>query len=212
VADGYGQSEATCAVTSFRDDEEIVPGSAGRPIDGVEVCVMDDDLKVLGPNQTGEICIRGSIVMNGYWNNPQATAQTIIDGWLHSGDIGHMDENGYVFITDRKKDMIIKGGENISPRQIEEAIHKHPAVAECAVFGVPDERFQEEIAAAVVLKPGQRVTAEEIQALALQHVSKFKNPRFVLFRDQLPKNSNGKILKRKLREEWVAGATTREGA
>ncbi|MGE0377168.1 MAG: class I adenylate-forming enzyme family protein, partial [Planctomycetaceae bacterium] len=102
VADGYGLSESTCAVTSFRDDEEIVPGSAGRPLSGVEVCVMDDDLNVLGPNETGEICIRGSIVMKGYWNNPQATAQTIIDGWLHSGDIGHQNENGYVFITDRK--------------------------------------------------------------------------------------------------------------
>ncbi len=204
VADGYGQSESTCAVTSFRDDEEVVPGSAGPALDGVDVCIMDDDLNVLAPNETGEICIRGSIVMKGYWNNPQATAETIIDGWLHSGDIGHMNEDGYVFITDRKKDMIVKGGENLSPRQIEEAIHKHPAVAECAVFGVPDAKFQEDVAVAVVLKPDQTATAEEIQQQALQYVSKFKKPKYVLFRDQLPKNSNGKVLKRKLREEWIA--------
>jgi long-chain acyl-CoA synthetase len=202
VVDGYGQSEATCAVTSFKDDEEIVPGSAGRPIKGVEVCVMDDDLNILGPNETGEICIRGSIVMKGYWNNPAATAETIIDGWLHSGDIGHLNEQGYVFITDRKKDMIIKGSENISPRQIEEAIHKHPAVAECAVFGVPDDMFQEEIAAAVVLKPGRSATAEEIQEHTLRYITRFKKPKYVSFCERLPKSSIGKVLKRQLREEW----------
>lgn len=212
VTDGYGQSEATCAVAAYRDDEQVVPGSAGRPLEGIEICIKDDDRNVLGPNETGEICIRGSIVMKGYWNNPQATAETIIDGWLHSGDIGHMDENGYVFITDRKKDMIIKGGENISPRQIEEAIFRHPAVAECAVFGIPDAQFQEEIAAAVVLKAGQQATEEEIQQLTLQYVTKFKRPKYVLFRDQLPKNSNGKILKRKLREEWMSALPAKEPA
>ncbi len=205
VADGYGQSEATCAVTSYRDNEPIVPGSAGRALPGVEMCIMDDAGKILGPNETGEICIKGSIVMLGYWNNPEATSQTIVDDWLHSGDIGHMNEDGYVFITDRKKDMIVKGGENISPRQIEEAIHRHPGVAECAVFGVPDETFQEEIAVAVVPKPGQTLCEDEIVSAALEHVTKFKKPKYVSFREALPKNSNGKVLKRTLRENWVAG-------
>ncbi|MCA9074387.1 MAG: AMP-binding protein [Planctomycetaceae bacterium] len=204
VADGYGQSEATCAVTSYRDDEPIVPGSAGRALPGVEICIMDDDGNILGPNETGEICIKGSIVMLGYWNKPKATAETIIDDWLHSGDIGHLDENGYVFITDRKKDMIVKGGENISPRQIEEAIHKHPNVAECAVFGVPDEKFQEEIAVAVVPKPGKTLTEKEIVEAALKEVTKFKKPAYIDFKQELPKNSNGKVLKRTLREQWVA--------
>ncbi len=209
VADGYGQSEATCAVTSYRDDEPIVPGSAGRALPGIEMCIMDDDGKQLGPHETGEICIKGSIVMLGYWNKPEATAETIVDDWLHSGDIGHMNEDGYVFITDRKKDMIIKGGENISPRQIEEAIHKHPGVAECAVFGVPDDKFQEEIAVAVVPKPGQTLNDDEIVSAALEHVTKFKKPKYVSFKQELPKNSNGKVLKRTLREEWVAGIEDR---
>ncbi len=205
VADGYGQSEATCAVTSYRDEEDLVLGSAGRALPGVEMCIMDDEGNILGPNETGEICIKGSIVMLGYWNNPEATSETIIDDWLHSGDIGHMNEGGYVFITDRKKDMIVKGGENISPRQIEEAIHKHPGVAECAVFGVPDEKFQEEIAVAVVPKPGQTLSDDEIVAAALKEVTKFKKPKYVTFKEELPKNSNGKVLKRTLRDDWVAG-------
>ncbi|MEZ6054012.1 MAG: AMP-binding protein [Planctomycetaceae bacterium] len=206
VADGYGQSEATCAVTSYRDNEPIVPGSAGCALEGVEICIMDDDGNQLGPNETGEICIKGPIVMLGYWQNPEATGETIVDGWLHSGDIGHMNEDGYVFITDRKKDMIVKGGENISPRQIEEAIHKHPGVAECAVYGVPDEMFQEEIAVAVVPKPGQSLSEEDIISAALEEVTKFKKPKYVSFREALPKNSNGKVLKRTLREEWVASS------
>lgn len=204
VADGYGQSEATCAVTSYRDDEPIVPGSAGRALPGVEICIMDDEGNILGPNETGEICIKGSIVMLGYWNKPKATAETIVDDWLHSGDVGHMNEDGYVFITDRKKDMIVKGGENISPRQIEEAIHKHPGVAECAVFGVPDEQFQEEIAVAVVPKSGNSLTEDEVIKATLKEVTKFKQPKFIDFKEELPKNSNGKVLKRSLREEWVA--------
>lgn len=203
VADGYGLSESTCAVTSYRDDEAVVPGSAGRPLAGMDVCIMDEDLRQLPPGATGEICIRGSCVMQGYWRDPKATARTVIDGWLHSGDIGHVDQRGYVFVTDRKKDLIIKGAENISPRQIEEAIYGHPSVSECAVFGVPDETYQEEIAAAVVLKPGQAASAEDIRRQALQSVTRFKQPRFVRFLQELPKNSNGKVLKRALRDEWI---------
>ncbi len=202
VVDGYGQSEATCAVTSYFDDEAFVVGSVGRPIPGVEVCIQSDTNQPLAPNQTGEICIRGPCVMIGYWNNEQATGETVIDGWLHSGDIGHMDENGYLFVTDRKKDLIIKGGENISPREIEEAIYGLSGVAEVSVYGVPDSTYQEEIAASIVMKRDQQATASEVREHVKQHVTKFKVPKYIVFSEQLPKNSNGKVLKRALREMW----------
>lgn len=202
VADGYGQSEATCAVTAYRDDEPHVVGSCGRPLPGIDVCIQDDQRRVLPAGRTGEICIRGPNVMQGYWNNPQATRETIVDGWLHSGDIGHMDERGYISITDRKKDLVIKGGENISPREIEEALARLPGVAEVAVFGVPDAQFQEELAAAIVLRAGATLTADDVRAHAAREVMKFKVPKYVQFQEQLPKNSNGKVLKRALRDEW----------
>jgi len=202
VADGYGQSEASCVVAAYQDDEPVVPGSCGRAIPGVAVTVMDDAGRQLPAGETGEICIQGDLVMQGYWGNEQATRETIVDGWLHSGDVGHLDENGYLFITDRKKDLIIKGAENISPREIEEALYRHPVVAECAVFGVFDPKYQEEIAAAIVLKPGQTATTEELSQHVLQYVTRFKQPAFFDFRDSLPKNSNNKILKRTLREQF----------
>lgn len=212
VKDGYGQSEATCAVTAFRDDEPAVPGSVGRALPGVELCVMDDDGCQLPAGATGEICVRGPNVMQGYWKDEQATRAAIVDGWLHSGDVGHIDGQGYVFITDRKKDLIIKGAENISPREIEEAIYAHPAVAEVAVFGVADAKYQEEIAAAIVLKPGQAATTDQLRRQVAHQVTKFKIPRYFAFYEQLPKNSNGKVLKRALREQWAepreAGAKT----
>lgn len=202
VVDGYGQSEATCAVSGYGDGEPVVPGSAGRALPGLEISVQDIDNKPLGPNETGEICIKGPSVMQGYWRNEEATNAAIIDGWLHSGDIGHVDENGYVFITDRKKDMIIKGGENISPREIEEAIAAMPQVAEASVYAVPDERFQEEIAVSVVPMPGTDLTEEQIREAAAAQVTKFKVPKYVFFTPALPRNANGKILKRALRDQW----------
>lgn len=202
VVDGYGQSEATCAVSGYGDGEEPVPGSAGRPLPGIEICTMNDDNEQLGPNETGEICVRGPNVMQGYWKNEEATAAAIIDGWLHSGDVGHIDENGYVYITDRKKDMIIKGGENISPREIEEAIAALPQVAEASVYAVPDERFQEEIAVSVVPMPGTDLTEDQIREAAAAQVTKFKIPKYVMFTKALPRNANGKILKRALRDQW----------
>lgn len=206
VTDGYGQSEATCVVSGYSLDMDPVPGSAGPPIPGVELCVQDDNNQQLPVGTTGEICVRGPNVMKGYWKNPEATAATVIDGWLHSGDIGHIDENGFVYITDRKKDMIIKGGENISPREIEEAIIKMPEVAEVSVYAVPDEKFQEEIAATVVRMPGTEVTEQQIRSAAASYVTKFKVPKYVTFTDELPRNSNGKILKRTLREQWQEAA------
>lgn len=211
VTDGYGQSEATCVVSGYPLDLDIVVGSAGQAIPGVELCVQDDENRVLPAGETGEICVRGPNVMKGYWRNEEATASTIIDGWLHSGDIGHLDENGFVYITDRKKDMIIKGGENISPREIEEAIVKLPQVAEVSVYAVPDERFQEEIAATVVPMPGADVSEDDIREAAAAYVTKFKVPKYVTFADVLPRNSNGKILKRTLREQWQEAAQEAAG-
>jgi long-chain acyl-CoA synthetase len=202
MVDGYGQSEASCVVAAYRDEEPAVPVACGRAIPDVKVCIMDNSDMQLAPNMTGEICIQGDLVMQGYWGNEQATRETIVDGWLHSGDVGHLDKNGYLFITDRKKDLIIKGAENISPREIEEIIYRHPAVAECAVFGVHDAKYQEEIAAAIVLKPEQSASADEIGQHVLNFITKFKKPAYIDFYDSLPKKSNNKILKRTLRKEF----------
>lgn len=202
VYDGYGQSEATCAVCSYETDETYVIGSAGRPLAGFDVCVQDDANHILPVGETGELCFRGPSVMLGYWADEAATRATIIDGWLHSGDIGHVDERGYMYITDRKKDMIVKGGENISPRQIEEVLCRLDAVAEVAVVGVPDATYQEDIAAFIVLKAGVQLTHAQVLQFAAPELHKFKLPKYVYFVEQLPKNSNGKILKRTLRDQW----------
>ncbi|MEO8272423.1 MAG: AMP-binding protein, partial [Aureliella sp.] len=202
VYDGYGQSEATCAVCAYEPDETFVRGSAGRPLAGFEVCVQNDDNRIIPVGHTGELCFRGSSVMLGYWNDAEATRRAIIDGWLHSGDIGHIDQRGYMYITDRKKDMMIKGGENISPREIEEIICQLSGVAEVAVVGVPDPTFQEDIAAFIVLKAAAQLTVEQVLEFTATQINKFKLPKYVYFVAQLPKNSNGKILKRELRDEW----------
>lgn len=206
VVQGYGLSESSGALTGFHPADEYRVGSVGPPLPGVEMCVLDFNNQMLPPGELGELCSRGRHIMQGYFNNAQATVDTITDGpngkWLHTGDVGWMDKDGYVYITDRKKDLVIKGGENISPREIEEAIYVHPAVAEVAVVGVPDEVYGENLLAAVVLKPGQTLTEEELKQHLSSYVTKFKVPEQIVFLDALPKGSTGKILKRAIKEQF----------
>ena len=201
VIEGYGMTECGAAATSYPEGVAYRPGSVGQAIPSVDVAILDDDDNVLGPNETGEICMRGEGIMLGYWNNPEATAEAVKNGWLHSGDVGHMCEEGFVRITDRKKDLIIKGGENISAREIEEALYQHPAVIEAAVVGVPDEKFVETIAAAIVLNPTIETNEQELADHLREYITKFKIPTYFVFKPMLPKNSTGKMLKRTLRDE-----------
>jgi long-chain acyl-CoA synthetase len=197
VIEGYGLSE-TSPVASFNHlDRERKPGSIGTPIEGVEMRVVDEDGNEVEQGGVGEIAIRGHNVMKGYWNRPDATADVLDDdGWFRTGDMATVDEDGYFFIVDRKKDMIIRGGYNVYPREIEEVLYEHPAVSEAAVVGVPDEAMGEEVGAAVVLKGD--ADAEEIRRFVKDRVAAYKYPRRIWFLDELPKGPTGKILKREI--------------
>jgi long-chain acyl-CoA synthetase len=198
VLEGYGLSE-TSPVASFNHlDREHKPGSIGTPINGVEMKVVDEDDNELPPGEVGEIVIRGHNVMKGYWNRPDATAEVMREGWLHTGDMARVDEDGYFFIVDRKKDMIIRGGYNVYPREIEEVLYEHPAVLEAAVIGTPDQAMGEEVAAAVVLRPDAEATADDIRSFVKERVAAYKYPRHIWFTDELPKGPTGKILKREI--------------
>jgi long-chain acyl-CoA synthetase len=198
VLEGYGLSE-TSPVASFNHPErERKPGSIGTPIRGVEMQVVDEDGNELPPGQVGEIVVRGHNVMKGYWNRPDATAEVMHDGWLRTGDLARTDEEGYFFIVDRKKDMIIRGGFNVYPREIEELLYEHPAVLEVAVVGVPDEALGEEVGAAIVLRPGMEAGPDDIRAFVKERVAAYKYPRRVWFVDELPKGATGKTLKREI--------------
>jgi long-chain acyl-CoA synthetase len=190
ILEGYGLSETSPVASFNRRDRERKPGSIGLPIDGVEMRVLED----------GEIAIRGHNVMKGYWNRPEDTAKAIdADGWFKTGDIGRVDEDGYFFIIDRKKEMVIRGGFNVYPREIEEVAYTHPAVREVAVIGVPHETLGEEVAAAFALKPGAEVTPEELRDYVKARVAAYKYPRHVWIVDELPKGPTGKILKREIK-------------
>jgi len=198
ILEGYGLSE-TSPVTSFNHpDRERKPGSIGTPIEGVQMRVVDDSGRELAQGEVGEIVIRGYNVMKGYWRRPEETAAAIVDAWFHTGDLGRVDEDGFFYIVDRKKDMIIRGGYNVYPREVEEVLYEHPAVREAAVIGVPDADLGEEIGAAVALKDGCTATSEELREHVRDQLAAYKYPRHVWFVDELPKGPTGKILKREI--------------
>ncbi len=196
ILEGYGLSETSPVASFNHPDRERKPGSIGTPIHGVEMKVVDDTGHELQGGAVGEIAIRGHNVMKGYWNRPDASREVLKDGWLLTGDLARVDEDGYFFIVDRKKDMIIRGGYNVYPREIEEVLYEHPAVSEAAIVGIPDEALGEEVGAAVVLKRDAQADAEEIREFVKQRVAAYKYPREVWFVDALPKGATGKILKR----------------
>ena len=207
----FGQAESPMTITYLPHRDHVLDGtpeqmkrlaSAGFARTDVEVKIFGADNEELSPGNMGEIVTRSDLVMGGYWRNPEATADTLRTGWLHTGDIGYLDESGYLYIMDRSKDMIISGGENIYPREIEEVLIRHPAVREVAVIGAPDPKWGEAIKAVVSIVEGQSVTAEELVAFCRDHLAGYKKPRSVDFVDELPKNNYGKVLKRELRAQF----------
>jgi long-chain acyl-CoA synthetase len=199
ILEGYGLSETSPVACFNRLDRARKPGSIGVPITDVEMRVVDEQGAELPAGEVGEIVIRGPNVMKGYWQRPDATAEAIRDGgWFHSGDLARMDADGDFFIVDRKKDMIIRGGYNVYPREVEEVLYEHPAVAEAAVVAIPDPGLGEEIGAAVALKAGAQATPDELQAFVKERVAAYKYPRHVWLVPELPKGPTGKILKREI--------------
>ncbi len=203
IHEGYGLTESASAVTYNHFYEHVI-GSVGATVPGVEIEIRNDEGNRQGLNQEGEICIRGRNIMNGYLNNPDATHKVYWeDGWFRSGDIGLIDENGYLFIVDRLKDMIITGGENVYPREVEEILFTAPGVQECAVVGIPDKEWGEKVTAFIVLHKDRKIDIEDLKAFLKKHVSAFKVPKKFLIVDELPKNTTGKILKREIRKQFV---------
>lgn len=198
VIDGYGLTEATGVSTTCSQVPENI-GSIGTAFPGLKVEIMDDDNRILPYGEKGEICVQGEAVMLGYLNNPTATAETIKDGWLHTGDMGWMDDRGYVYIAGRKKEMINRGGENIYPREIEIPLENHPKIVEVAVIGAPDPALGERVRAVVRLREGCEMTAEELQRYLEDRIAKYKIPELVEFVSDFPRNPTGKILKQELK-------------
>jgi long-chain acyl-CoA synthetase len=200
VLEGYGLSETASTTTFNASAEDRRVYSVGKPIYGVEVQIWDTQGHALAPGRehVGELVVRGVNVMRGYRGHPEATAEAMAGGWFHTGDLGYVDEDGFFFIVDRTKDLIIRGGYNVYPREVEDVLYTHPAVAEAAVVGVPDDRLGQEIKAYVSLRPGRHATADELIEHVKERVAAYKYPRSVEFRDSLPKNATGKIVKREL--------------
>jgi long-chain acyl-CoA synthetase len=206
VLEGYGLSETSPVACSNHPDKERKPGSIGTPIDGVEMQVVDEDDNPVAQGEVGEIVIRGHNIMKGYWQRPDATEEAMRGGWFHSGDMARTDEEGYFYIVDRKKDLIIRGGYNVYPREVEEVLYEHPKIREAAVVGVPHDEWGEEIGAAVVLHEGEELAPEEVSSYVKERIAAYKYPRIVWFLDDLPKGPTGKILKREI--EVPASAAT----
>ena len=199
VLEGYGLSETSPVASFNHPQKENKPGSIGTPIEGVEMKLIDDDGKEVDDGEIGEIAIRGHNIMKGYYNREDATKESIdSDGWFKSGDMAKKDDDGYYFIVDRKKELIIRGGYNVYPREVEEVLYEHPAIAEVAVIGIPDDNLGEEVGAAVVLKSGEDADVDEIKAFVKKEVANYKYPRQIWLLDELPKGPTGKILKREI--------------
>ncbi|MFC2067025.1 class I adenylate-forming enzyme family protein [Chloroflexota bacterium] len=212
----FGQTETASTITALNPEDHVISGteeekekklkrlsSIGKPMSDIEMKVIDEEGHELPPGEVGEILARGPRVMTGYWKDEEKTEKTIDkDGWVHTGDVGYVDEDGYFFLSGRATDMIIRGGENISPEEVEGVLHSHPKIEEAAVIGVPDEEWGEEPKAIVVLKQGETATPEEIMEYCRARLASFKRPRAVAFVDSLPRNPMGKILKRELREKY----------
>ncbi|MEU1167387.1 AMP-binding protein, partial [Streptomyces sp. NPDC005921] len=201
ILEGYGLSETASTATFNVSAERRKVLSVGKPVWGVQVRVVGTDDKPLppGPCHVGEVVIRGHNVLKSYYKNPEETAEAMRGGWFHTGDLGYTDEDGYLFIVDRKKDLVIRGGYNVYPREVEEVLYDHPAVAEAAVIGRPDERLGEEVVAAVSLSPGHHVTPEDLIGFCRERLAAYKYPREIRVLTELPKGPTGKILKKELR-------------
>jgi long-chain acyl-CoA synthetase len=199
VLEGYGLSETSPVASFNRRDRERKPGSIGLPLDGIQMRVVARDGTEVAQGDVGEIAIRGHNVMKGYWRRPEATAEVLdADGWFRTGDIGRVDEDGYFFVVDRKKELVIRGGYNVYPREIEEVLYEHPDVREAAVIGIPHDELGEEIGAAVALKDGADSSVADLRAFVKERVAAYKYPRHVWLVDELPKGPTGKILKREI--------------
>jgi long-chain acyl-CoA synthetase len=198
ILEGYGLSETSPAVSFNHPDAQRRPGSIGTPVEGVQMRLVDDDGAPAAPGAAGELLVKGLNVMKGYWNLPDATAAAMADGWFHTGDIARIDDAGYYYIVDRKKDLIIRGGYNVYPREIEDALHEHPAVAQVVVVGIPHDSLGEEIGAAVVLKSGATADPQELRAFAKKRVAAYKYPRRIWLVDHLPTGPTGKLLRREV--------------
>ena len=199
ILEGYGMSEGSPVVTFNQLDVGRKPGSIGTPVWGVEVKIVDENGEKVAVGEKGELCYRGHNVMKGYYKKPEASTETLKNGWIHSGDIATQDEDGFYYIVDRTKDMIIRGGFNVYPREIEEVMLTHPDVSMTAVIGVPDEKFGEEVKAYVVLKDGVSLAAETLIAWTKERIADYKYPRHIEYLDSLPMSATGKILKKELR-------------
>jgi long-chain acyl-CoA synthetase len=204
VVEGYGLSESTCRSTFNPPNEKRRAGSCGLPI-GNEMKVFDDDDQEVADGELGEIVLRGENILKGYYRNPEATAHAFRNGWFHTGDVGYRDQEGYFYIVDRKSDMIIRGGENIYPREIDEVLYQHPAVAAAATIGVPDPLYGEEVAAFVVLKDGLKTSAEDLIAFCQTELADYKCPKTIRIVEEIPKGPTGKLLKRELAGLYAKG-------
>jgi acyl-CoA synthetase (AMP-forming)/AMP-acid ligase II len=215
---GYGMTEAAPAVSFLTAADHVLEGprsrllaSAGKAAPGIEVRIVDDDDKSVAPGEIGEIAVKGENVMLGYWKNPELSAETLRGGWLHTGDMGTLDEEGYLFLKDRKSDMIVTGGENVFPKETEDVLYEHPAVQECAVVSAPDPRWGEKVQAVVALKAGHSVPESELIAHCKGRLAGYKCPKAVEIWDALPKSPIGKILRKDVKRRFWPSAGRRIG-